>query len=451
MSFINTTRDLFEQLSDRCLGSLENGETLTLRLGAEDQHYVRFNNGRVRQSTEVQQRHLSLSFQTHSRRRVAYTLDLTGCVPMDVATTLSLLDRARQETSVLPEDPFAPDIVDHGSSDQHHPGSIPDFEELLNEISGSAQDCEFTGLYAGGPQLEMIRNSEGMSHVFSCESFFLDYSLFTRNMEGENKAVKALYANREWDALEFRKGLTENRQRLALLEQKSHALEPGHYRVFFAPDAVNTLLAMFSWGGLSYGSWKKGDSALSRLIEGEACLSPLLNLSENFNLGLAPRFNSLGELAAETMSVIRSGQVENLLISSRSAREFGVPTNYASPREGLRSPQMETGTLDDSKALEALDTGIYVSNLHYLNWSDQHNARVTGMTRYACFFIEKGHIVAPIRDMRFDESLYRVLGSELEAITASSQLIAETDTYGQRSLSGSQVPGILVRDFRFTL
>ncbi len=73
------------------------------------------------------------------------------------------------------------------------------------------------------------------------------------------------------------------------------------------------------------------------------------------------------------------------------------------------------------------------------------------MTRYACFWIERGEIVAPIRDLRFDESLYRMFGAELEAVTTSPVVMMETETYGQRSLGGSQVPGMLVRDFRFTL
>ncbi|MFM2007273.1 MAG: hypothetical protein RLZZ09_2928, partial [Pseudomonadota bacterium] len=56
-----------------------------------------------------------------------------------------------------------------------------------------------------------------------------------------------------------------------------------------------------------------------------------------------------------------------------------------------------------------------------------------------------------IKDLRFDESLYRVFGTELEAVTKTADITMKTDTYLQRSLGGSKVPGVLVRDFRFTL
>ncbi|MGI9213550.1 MAG: metallopeptidase TldD-related protein, partial [Methylococcaceae bacterium] len=95
--------------------------------------------------------------------------------------------------------------------------------------------------------------------------------------------------------------------------------------------------------------------------------------------------------------------------------------------------------------------GLYVSNLHYLNWSDIPEARVTGMTRYACFWVEGGEIIAPIGDLRFDDSLYRIFGSQLEALTTHTERCMNTDTYGQRSLGGSQIPGALIGQFRFTL
>jgi predicted Zn-dependent protease len=290
-----------------------------------------------------------------------------------------------------------------------------------------------------------------MRHAFSTESFFLDYSLFTVNAGGENKAVKVLYAGREWEAHAFEKSFAESRERLKMLKRDSRALAPGHYRVFFAPTAVESLLALFSWGAVSYRAWKKGDSALKRLIEGKLQLSPLFSLGENFNLGLTPGFNNLGEVAPERLEIVTTGALDNLLISSRTAQEYGVKSNGAESGEGLRSLEMATGELDEADIPSALNTGIYVSNLHYLNWSDLLNARITGMTRYACFWVENGEIVSPITDLRFDESLYRVFGTELEAVTRTAEIMMKTDTYLQRSLGGSKAPGMLVRDFRFTL
>ena len=174
-------------------------------------------------------------------------------------------------------------------------------------------------------------------------------------------------------------------------------------------------------------------------------------MRENFNLGLTPQFTASGELAPEQIPLIEDGHLKNLLVSSRSAKEYGVASNGAELWEGPRSLQMAGGNLASGEVLKKLGTGVYLSHLHYLNWSDRLNARITGMTRYACFWVENGQIVAPISDMRFDESLYRMMGSELIDISQETQLIPAIDTYVKRGLGGRELPGLLLADFRLTL
>ena len=74
---------------------------------------------------------------------------------------------------------------------------------------------------------------------------------------------------------------------------------------------------MFSWGAVSYGAYKRGDSALRKLIEKQETLSPLFSLEEQFGLGLSPRFNAQGEIAPELTPVIEMGSVKQLMTSSR--------------------------------------------------------------------------------------------------------------------------------------
>jgi predicted Zn-dependent protease len=86
-----------------------------------------------------------------------------------------------------------------------------------------------------------------------------------------------------------------------------------------------------------------------------------------------------------------------------------------------------------------------------LNWSDRQTGRITGMTRYACFWVETGEIIAPIENLRFDESLYRFWGENLVDLTNFQEFIPEVGTYDSRQLGGSLVPGMLVENFTYTL
>ena len=53
--------------------------------------------------------------------------------------------------------------------------------------------------------------------------------------------------------------------------------------------------------------------------------------------------------------------------------------------------------------------------------------------------------------MRFDETVYRMLGESLLALTADRDFIPCGETYGARSTCSVRLPGALVEGLRFTL
>jgi predicted Zn-dependent protease len=444
----------FAKISDALFSQLQKGEELNLNLAAEEQTYARFNRALLRQTTAVLQREIELAFQSHGRK-VSLTISLQGEEKEDLPALTSLLERARHEASLLPADPFLVPVLNHGQSRQHHSGKIPTAQECLRQIAETARGSDLAGLFAAGPMIRANRNSLGQSHWFSTESFFFDYSLFTVNDSGENKAVKGVYADSQWSTEMLREHLQRSRRQLELLQRPTQKIKPGHYRTFLGPGAMAEICSMLSWNAFSYGAMKKGDCAFTKLYEGERTLSPKFSLKENFKLGLVPSFNGQGEMSPEELVLVENGSLKNMLISSRAAQEFGVISNGAESGsfgwESLRSPEISPGQLKEAEILATLGTGLYLSHLHYLNWSDVSAARVTGMTRYACFWVEKGEIAGPIQDLRFDESLYRLFGAELIDLTQAPVIEPEVGTYNLRSLGGKKLPGALVGTMAFTL
>ena len=65
--------------------------------------------------------------------------------------------------------------------------------------------------------------------------------------------------------------------------------------------------------------------------------------------------------------------------------------------------------------------------------------------------VENGEIKAPINVMRFDESLYDLLGDNLQHVTKEREFIFDPGTYGKRSNSSIELPGILVKSMCLTL
>jgi predicted Zn-dependent protease len=112
---------------------------------------------------------------------------------------------------------------------------------------------------------------------------------------------------------------------------------------------------------------------------------------------------------------------------------------------------MAPGTLEAKDVLDALGTGLWISNLWYLNFSDRPAGRITGMTRFATFWVEGGRVVAPVGPMRFDDSIFRILGASLVELTRARELLPDPSTYGERSTSSERLPGALLKALRFTL
>jgi predicted Zn-dependent protease len=73
------------------------------------------------------------------------------------------------------------------------------------------------------------------------------------------------------------------------------------------------------------------------------------------------------------------------------------------------------------------------------------------MTRYACFLVEGGEIVAPIENMRFDDTIYNIFGKNLNSVLDKTQFMPDVGTYSGRSFGGVSCPGILLDSFSLTL
>jgi predicted Zn-dependent protease len=254
-----------------------------------------------------------------------------------------------------------------------------------------------------------------------------------------------------WDEATFAARMTAARQQIELLGRPVKTLAPGEYRVCFSPVAVADLLGTLAWGGFGHKDLQTGVNTLIRAHRGQARFSDAVTLIEATAEGIAPRFQPDGFVKPASVPLVKAGKIAQTLVSPRSAREYGVAANGSNEGETPDSLAMAGGTLAESEVLKALDTGAYISNLHYLNYSDRQACRVTGMTRFACFWVEHGRIVAPIGVMRFDDSLLRMFGPGLVALTQGAELVPDSSTYGERALRSFTAPGAIVQGFRFTL
>ena len=446
MSATVSAKDLFFTLTEHATSRATAREVLLLEFSGEESDFVRFNRTRVGQATAVRQYYLTLTL-IEGKRQDATTLALSGDLASDrIAIERSLADM-RRDLPTLPEDPHLLYCEQALQSNSERAGRLPSASEATDAILAAAAGVDLVGIFACGPMYRGFANSLGSRCWHAVDSFLFDWSLF----HARDKAVKCSWAGQKWDPIELRRRIEIAREQLPLLAAPERGLDPGTYRAYLAPAALDELLSLFNWDGVSAKAQRTRQSPLQRLVDGAASLSPLFSLSENTAGGLAPSFDKVGFPRPHRVDLIRAGRHVDALVGPRSAREYGIQANGAGDEEAMKSLDLAPGALEARDIPQALDTGLFISNLWYLNWSDRSAGRITGMTRFACFWIERGRIVAPVSVMRFDDSLYRLLGDALEALTRDREWRLSPLCWGERSVDTSRIPGALLGALTLTL
>lgn len=436
-------RQHFSALLDHLQAHVAGEEGFTLAYAAEQSTFIRFNQGRVRQAGQVQQVYVTLALY-QGQRHAEHKLALSGTFDEDAVSLLQALQHLRALLPSLADDPYLRLNREAWRSESTAVAALLDGAAMAQQIVSAAAGLDLVGFLAVGPQYQGFASSWGAFGWYAASSFNLEFSLF----HGNGQAVKTTYAGEHWDAQAFAHKLDAARQQLAFLGRPARALPPGAYRAYLAPAALEELISLCCWG-FGAQALASGGSPWQRLFSGKAELNAQVSLEERIEGGLAPAFTAEGP--RQPLRLIEQGRPGERMVSSRSAAEYGLTANGAGRGEYPLALRMQDGDLAEAEVLQRLGTGLYIGNLWYGNFSDLPAGRLTGMTRFATFWVEDGRIQAPVDTMRFDDSLFDFLGANLEALTREPELLLPTGTYGARQSGSMALPGALLSRFTLTL
>jgi len=432
----------FSELSQKIFASLQASEILLINYQGEDSDFSRFNNNKIRQAGFVRQQNLRLDLILHDRQN-SVSLQLSGDIETDFSQCKTQLNALRAQNPFLPKDPYIHFATLANNTSYYAENHLPRTQDVIDQIIDTATDLDLVGIWASGSNAHGFANSLGQFNWHTDYNFNFDWSIY----QSTDKAIKLNYAGFAWEQTQFQQKIEFARQTLPLLAQKPKIITPGHYRVFLTPNALNELLQILSWGGFGLKSHRTSQTPLLKMIKEGLTLSPKISLQENHKTGLTPCFTQQGHIKPDSVTLIKNGAYKTCLANHRSAKEYHTKVNCSV--EDPQSLQMNPGQLKKSNIMQALDTGIYISNLWYCNYSDRNHCQITGMTRFATLWVENGLPVAPLSVMRFDASLFDALGKNLIDLTQETEKMLDTSTYERRSENSALIPGALIENFTF--
>lgn len=236
-------------------------------------------------------------------------------------------------------------------------------------------------------------------------------------------------------------------------------LGPGEYPVVLEAAAVGELLEFLGWLGFNGLAHAEGRGALSDRL-GTRVAAPAINLADSPRARLTlPRAIDAEGVAKAPLPLIQDGVAHRVVHDTRSAARAGGGTRSTGhalvPGGDPDGPAPTNLVLSGGGAgsVEELCApvahGIYVTRLWYLNPVSEREALLTGVTRDGTFLIEDGRISRPLADVRFTDSVLRLLGA-VEALGTRSRLVTSGEFYGPRFATGVVCPPLRADGFRVT-
>ena len=233
-------------------------------------------------------------------------------------------------------------------------------------------------------------------------------------------------------------------------------LPPGDYAVVLTPAALGELLVWLGWTAFNGLAHVEERGALSGRL-GTRVVAPAVNLSDSPRYpGTLPRAFDAEGVPKAPLPLIQDGVAHAVAHDTRSAARAGTAsTGHALAAGGAGWGAAPTnmvmvggGAEDEAELCHGIERGIYVTRLWYVNPVRPKETLLTGVTRDGTFLIEDGTVTTPVEDLRFTDSVLRMLGG-VEALTRDTRLVSEGEFYGRRFASGVVAPGARLASMRF--
>lgn len=229
----------------------------------------------------------------------------------------------------------------------------------------------------------------------------------------------------------------------ALASQKPRELDPGKYTVVLEPAAVASLVGFLREAmdarkaeeGRSYFAKAGGGTRI-----GEPVLAKGLSLRSDPSDPLTPGASYDDEgFPLAPITWFESGALKTLARTRYWAKKSGIAPTGRHGAVGLYGDPGPNAGIDQLVA--KVDRGLLVTRFWYVRWLEPKTMAITGLTRDGVYLIEKGKVVAPVANFRFNDSPARVLGS----VTAWSNETARFQGWGRGAVV--RTPAIVAHDF----
>jgi predicted Zn-dependent protease len=292
----------------------------------------------------------------------------------------------------------------------------------LDSILAACRSAKVTGAGFHSARASAIAAATANSNRRYFQSSEGSLSVTARSGDGTGSGY---YAGDHFDLARLDvKGIASRAVEKAIRSREPKAIEPATYPVILEPQAVSDLLG-FLTNSFDARTADEGRSAFAgkdgKTRVGEKLFNERLNIySDPMHADMAAVPSTAEGIPAGRVSLVKAGVLENLEYSRFWAQEkkrepTPGPVNYI-----IESTQAAVST---EEMIKGVDRGLLISRFWYVRLVDPRTIVLTGLTRDGLWWIEKGAISHPVRNLRFNQSVLAMLAPwNVEAIGTPQRL-----------------------------
>jgi len=448
------TPDPIARLAD-ALGTLPAGVTGDARLHRSSWRTMRFANSWIHQPHVESGATVSLRVVADGRIATATTTDLSDAGIGSLAATALALARVAPREPKFPGFPepdgtIAPVAVSAATRRLSVDAAARLAASAIEAARAEVPDARVSGAVHVGAESITVLNSSGLRR--STERTAAEASVLVERLDTD-PPVSGWAEGSEWDAtrLDPRRLGRVAARRVPTAPVRS--IRPGRYPVVLRVPAAAELVGFLGHLGFNGHGELEGWSCLAKR-RGRRIVPPSFELTDDGRSPLSlPQAIDYEGAAKRRTPLIEDGRAAGPALDLVTAGRLGATTTgHGMPPEspwgeyGPSPCQMIVGAGDATEAemIRSMRRGLVVTRFHYVRIVHPSRSIITGMTRDGTYLVEDGEIVAPVRNLRFTQSVLGALAG-IEQIGRARERVGD-----ERGFAAVTTPALLTRDFRFT-
>lgn len=313
--------------------------------------------------------------------------------------------------------------------------------EILDNIATSVEPHNFSifGTFLCNYQTMFIINSNGVYKRSQSSPFMLELKAVSNETQ---VTVLESFGSETIENFSEKLFIDNLLKKVSIAKGEIVDINPGKYQVILAPRCIGEYFMYLAHAGMTAESLDHKSS----FFEGK--LNQKI-FPENISLYDDPHYpgniktdyNYDGHLYSR-VALIENGIFKNFMIDNYYGNKMGLEKNGA---EG-NCLVMKEGNKNLDDMIAGIEHGVYISSLHYMNFINQKETSITGLTRDGTFLIERGKLKKVVNNLRFTVKISDVI-ENTEEIENKLYSVPFSDNYGEFSINCFSMPHVKVSNF----